>query len=165
PACLCNLPKCHSSGGFDLLMKYQPVTSVRQRLSVRGNDGNARSLVQPCMRRRNACLQSKTIDCHSPLARRNGEVNQHRGATLSTKDLVKPGDPALTWDKLVTGLLPQPFEDWIQRQILEFLRDNCAFQIEKTTSQTKPFKIAVMITGNHQAALRSCVARCFLKIL
>ena len=39
------------------------------------------------------------------MTRWNCEINQHRSTTLSTKHLVKPGDAALAWHKLVTGLL------------------------------------------------------------
>src|SRR5512132_3237814 len=154
----------HSSGASDLWMKYQPVTSVRQWFGVSRDDRHSGSLVQPSVRRRDACLSSKTVDCHGTLTRRHREINQQRRAALSTKHLVKPHDAALAGDELVTGLLPQSFENWIQGRILKFLRDNCAFQIEKTTCETEPFKVAVVITGNHQAALRACVARCFLEI-
>ena len=154
----------HSTRVFNLWMKYQPVTSVRQRFGVGGDDGNTGSLVEPRMRRRNACLQSKAIDCHGTLTRRHCEIDQQRRAALSAKHLVKSHDAALAGDELVTGLLPQSFENGIQGRILKFLRDNCAFQIEKTTGETEPFKIAVVITGDHQAALRACVARCFLEI-
>ncbi len=54
----------------------------------------------------------------------------------------------------MSGLLAQFFENWIEQRILEFLRDNCAFQIEKTTGQTEPFKVAVVIARDDYAALR-----------
>src|SRR5262245_15297209 len=145
-------------------MKYKSVTSGRQRFSVCGDDGNAGSFVQPRVRRRDACLKSKTIDCHRSSTWRDREINQHRRATFSTKYLVKPSDAALAGNELVTGLLPQSFENRIQGRILKFLRDNCSFQIQKTAGQAEPFKIAVVITGNHQAVLRPRVTRRFLEI-
>ena len=105
----------HSTRVFHLRMKYQPVTSVRQRFGVGGDDGNTGSLVEPRMRRRNACLQSKAIDCHGTLTRRHCEIDQQRRAALSAKHLVKPHNAALARDELVTGLLPQTFKNGIQR--------------------------------------------------
>src|SRR3982751_3693293 len=102
-------------------MKYQPVTPVRQRFSVRGYDGNARSLVQPRMRRREARVQSKTTYCHSAFIRRHVKVNEHRRATSSAKHLVKSHNAALAWDEFVTGFLAQFLENWIERRILKFL--------------------------------------------
>src|SRR5436305_14094051 len=134
----------HSSGVSDLWMKYQPVASVLQRFGVRGNYRHAGLLVQPRMRGSNACLQSETIDCYGTLSGRHGEIDQQRCAPLSTKDFIKPHDTALAWHQLVTGLLTQLLENWVEQRILELLGDDCAFQIKKTTRQTQPFKIAVV---------------------
>src|SRR5438270_751498 len=71
----------------------------------------------------------------------------------------------IAWDEFVTGLFPQFFENRIERRILKFLRDDCAFQIEKTTGETEPFEVAVVVTGDHQTTLRACVTRGLAEIL
>ena len=65
----------------------------------------------------------------------------------------------------MTRLLAQLFENRIEQRVFEFLRDDRAFQIQETTGETKPFKVAVVIAGDDHTALWSGAARSFLKIL
>src|SRR5690348_16179644 len=106
--------------------------------------------MQPRMRRSTTCHKSETIDRHTTLTRRHSQIDQQRRAALSPKNFVKPHDPTIAWDEFVTGLFPQFYENRIERRILKFLRDDRAFQIEKTTGETEPFEVAVVVTGDHQ---------------
>src|SRR2546425_927162 len=68
PARLCDLLMRHLSGTRDLGMEYEAVTSIWQRLAVRGNDRRACLFMQPGMRRCNAGFQSKTVYRHGAKA-------------------------------------------------------------------------------------------------
>src|SRR5690348_3463225 len=103
----------HLNGVCDLRMKYETITSIRQRFAVRRNNGRAGPLVQPRVRGSDACLQSEAVDRHRTLIWRHGEIDQQRRAAFSTKHLVKSHDPAVARDELVTGLFSKSFEDGI----------------------------------------------------
>jgi hypothetical protein len=56
PACLCNVLIVHPVCVRNLRVEDKPVTAIRQRLAVRGNDRNTGAFVQPGMRGSHACL-------------------------------------------------------------------------------------------------------------
>src|SRR5262249_20626024 len=102
-----------------------------------------------------------TIDRHRWHLRMQGKIDQQRRPTFPPQNSVKLNDPTLPRNQLMARLLAQIFENRIEQRVFEFLRDDCALQIEKTAGQAKPFEIAVAKTGDHDAALRTVTLRLF----
>src|SRR4029077_9933024 len=61
----------------------------------------------------------------------------------------------------MTRLLAQMFENRIQQRVFELLRNDRALKIQITAGLTEPLKIAVMIAGDEDAALRAITLRFF----
>src|SRR6516225_1170114 len=89
------------------------------------------------------------------------KIHQQRCPSLSPQNSVKLHDPALPRNQFVARLLAQIFENRIEQRVFEFLRNDCAAEIEKTARQTQPLEIAVMKTSDHDAPLRPVTLRLF----
>src|SRR5262249_38296611 len=92
------------------------------------------------------------------------KIDKQCRAAFSAQHFVETNDSTLARNQVVSRLLAEFLENRIQKRVFEFLRDDRALQIEKTTGQAEPLEITVVIAGNHDAALRSVASR-LLKIL
>ena len=165
PAGLGELLVIHSACFLDLGMKHEPVSSVRQRLAVGGNNWNAGALMEPGVCGSDAGFQSETIDRNGALRGRHRQINQQGRAPFSPQHFVEAHDPALTRNQLMPGLFTQRFENRIEQRVLERLHDDGAGEPEISAGETEPLEIAVVITGDHDASFRPAGSHRFIEVL
>src|SRR5438034_4895678 len=111
----------HLGGAFDLRMEDDPVTSIRQRLAVRGDDRGAGLLMQPGVRGSHAFFKSETINRDGALCRRHGKIDQERSAAFAPQRFQEPEETTLAGNECVSRLFTQFPENWIEQRILKFL--------------------------------------------
>ena len=63
------------------------------------------------------------------------KVDKQCGAPFSAQYFIKTNDSALPRNQFVARLLPQFFENRIEQCVFELLRNDRAFQVEKTAGQ------------------------------
>ena len=64
----------------------------------------------------------------------------------------------------MTGLFTELFENWIEQRVFEWLHDDRPRQPEMTAGEAEPLEVAVVITGDQDAALRPAGVQCLFKI-
>src|SRR2546423_10645994 len=105
PTGLRNLLQTHSGGVRDQGMRHHAITSIGQRLAMRGHDRRAGALLQPGVRRRHTRLQPETIDRDRALTRWYREIDQQRRRALAPQNFVKTNDASFPRNEFMAGLL------------------------------------------------------------